>query len=67
MILSFLELLYINRKEFNYFVIMGISALLNLMANNSTVSAYIQNLPGPCPAYSNYIDWITEFIYESQK
>ena len=65
--MSFLELLYSNRKERNYLVLFGIAALLQLITSSPAVSTYIENLPGPCPAYLNYTDWITEFLYDSGK
>ena len=65
--MSFLELLYSNRKEQNYLVLYGIVALLQLTTSSPAVSAYIQNLPGPCSAYLNYIDWIVEFLFVTNK
>lgn len=53
--------------EQNYFVIVGINALLKLITENSLVLNYIENLPGPCLACPRYTDWITEFLYNGQK
>jgi hypothetical protein len=64
--LAFLELLYTNRKEANYFVLIGILALLQLSTSNKAVADYLQHLPGPCPRYPTYTGWITEFLCSSQ-
>jgi|JI9StandDraft_1071089.scaffolds.fasta_scaffold649542_1 phosphate starvation-inducible membrane PsiE len=39
--MAFLELLYVNKKEQDYFVYIGIAALLKLMTTYPSIAAYV--------------------------
>ena len=56
--MSLLELLYSNKAQLNYFTVLGVIAVVKLMAKEVAIYKYIMSLPGPSPNCPSYLHWL---------
>jgi hypothetical protein len=64
-ILPWLEMLFVNRYNYNYFTLLSAVAVLRLMVNHSHIRKYISTLPPPSCSEKQYLDWMPTLLKQA--